>query len=240
MDDLRELAVAAHGGLDRWNQLSQVTMHMRTGGALWGIKGQDGVINDSTVRVELHRQLVNHAPFGAPDLHDTYTPDLVTIENDDGDVIEERANPRASFTGHTLETPWDRLHLAYFAGYAMWTYLTQPFSWTRPGVEVEELSPWQENGQEWRRLRVLFPADVATHSRENTYYLDDRGLIRRHDYTTEVLGSTRPAAHYGTMHQEFDGVLLPTRRRVHLIGEDGAVMPEPVVVSIDLDAVRFE
>ena len=240
MDDLRELALAAHGGLDRWNQLSTVTMRMQTGGALWEIKGQDGVINDSAVRIALHSQYVCHAPFGAPNLHDTYTPDLVTIEDEHGEVIEERANPRASFAGHTLETPWDRLHLAYFTGYAMWTYLTQPFSWARPGVEVEELSAWREDGETWRRLRVLFPADMATHSSENVYYLDHRGLIRRHDYTTEVLGSTRPAAHYGTAHREFDGLRLPTKRRVYLIGEDGAVLPEPVVVSIDLANVRFE
>lgn len=240
MNDLRDLAVAAHGGLGRWNELSAVTMHMQTGGALWGIKGQEGVINDSRVRVELHRQQVSHAPFGAPDLHDVYTPDLVTIEDDDGHVVDERADPRASFSGHNLETPWDRLHLAYFAGYAMWTYLTQPFSWTWAGVQTEELAPWQEGGQEWRRLRVSFPPDIATHSRENVYYLDDRGLIRRHDYTTEVLGSTSPAAHYGSAHREFDGVLVPTRRRVHLLSDDGSVLPEPVVVSIDLDDVRFE
>lgn len=239
MNDLRDFAIASHGGMDRWNELSTVTTRMRAGGVLWALKGQDGVINDSTVRVDLHRQLVSHAPFGGPDLHDTYTPGTVTIENAHDEVLEKRSDPRTAFTGHALETPWDRLHLAYFTGYAMWTYLTQPFSWLRPGVEVEELDPWHENDETWRRLRVLFPADVATHSAENLYYLDDRGLIRRHDYTTEVLGSTTPAAHYAFDHQVFEGIHVPTRRRVHLIGQDGVVMPEPVVVTIDLDDVRF-
>jgi len=239
MHDLREHVIAAHGGLDRWEKLHHVSMHMLAGGALWGIKGQDGVINDCTVRVDLHRQFVSHAPFGGPDLHDTYTPDRVSIENDHGAVLEERVRPREAFAGHTLETPWDRLHLAYFAGYAMWTYLTQPFSWVRPGVQVEELEPWPEDGEMWRRLRVVFPTDVATHSRNNVYYVDGEGLIRRHDYTTEVLGSTSPAAHYSFERHNFDGILVPTRRRVHLIDEDGAVMPEPVVMSIELDEVRF-
>jgi hypothetical protein len=240
MNDLRDIAIAAHGGMDRWDELSTVTVRMRAGGVLWALKGQDGVINDSTVRVDLHRQLVRHAPFGAPDLHDRYTPGKVTIENAHDEVLEQRFDPRSAFTGHTLETRWDRLHLAYFTGYAMWTYLTQPLSWLRPGVEVEELDRWHENNETWRRLRVRFPADVATHSAENLYYLDDRGLIRRHDYTTEVLGSTTPAAHYAFDHQVFEGIHVPTRRRVHLIGLDGAVMPEPVVVTIDLDDVRFE
>jgi hypothetical protein len=34
--------------------------------------------------------------------------------------------PQASFAGHALETPWTEPQLAYFAGYAMWTYLNLP------------------------------------------------------------------------------------------------------------------
>jgi hypothetical protein len=169
-----------------------------------------------------------------------HSPDRVAIENESGEVLEERLNPRQAFAGHTLETPWDRLHLAYFTGYAMWTYLTQPFSWVEPGVEVEELEPWQEDGETWRRLRVTFPENIATHSPQAVYYLDDSGLIRRQDYVAEVAGVTGQAAHYSSEHREFDGIIVPTRRRVHLVGEDGAVMPEPLIVTIDLDDVRFE
>jgi hypothetical protein len=46
-----------------------------------------------------------------------FTPDRMWIERRDGTVVEERADPRASFIGHVRETRWDRLHLAYF-GYA--------------------------------------------------------------------------------------------------------------------------
>jgi hypothetical protein len=31
---------------------------------------------------------------------------------------------RNAFKGHAVDTPWTRLQLAYFVGYAMWTYLT--------------------------------------------------------------------------------------------------------------------
>ncbi len=132
------------------------------------------------------------------------------------------------------------LHAAYFTGYTMWTYLTQPFIWAEPGVEVEELEPWQENGESGRTLKVLFPETITTHSRENVYYLTDSGLIRRHDYTPEVLGATGPSAHYTWEHREFDGIMVPTKRRVYLLDADGAVVPEPVMVSLDLDDVRFE
>jgi hypothetical protein len=53
-----------------------------------------------------------------------------------------------------METPWSMLQLAYSAGYAMWTYLSEPYSLTFPGIETEELAVWNENGQKWRRLVV--------------------------------------------------------------------------------------
>jgi hypothetical protein len=57
-----------------------------------------------------------------------------------------------------LETPWSTLQLAYYVGAAMWTYLTQPFTFTLPGCQTHELVPWKEAGQQWRRLRVVWPS----------------------------------------------------------------------------------
>ena len=105
MKDLRDFAIAAHGGLNRWNQLDRVTTHLVMGGALWGPKGMDGVLPDSTVRVDLHRQFTSHSPFGAPGLRDAYTPDRVAILNEADEVLEERRNPRDAFAGHAFDTP---------------------------------------------------------------------------------------------------------------------------------------
>ena len=68
-----------------------------------------------------------------PDDRWIFTSDRVWIERRDGLVIEERFEPRAAFAGHEHSTPWDRLHLTYFIGYAIWNYLTAPFLFTRPG-----------------------------------------------------------------------------------------------------------
>lgn len=239
-NELRDDVIAAHGGLDRWNELTSVKAHLVNGGVLWAMKGQAGVINEVNVRVDLHREFTSHFPFGWPGLRSAFTADRVAIEGDAGEVVEERFNPRDSFAGHTLETPWDKLHLAYFAGYAMWTYLTSPFLFVTPGFQTEELAPWQEHGQTWRRLKVTFPGHIASHCKEQTFYFDADGLIRRHDYIAEVLGSSGPAAHYSSEHREFDGIKVPTKRRVYLIGENGRVMEEPLIVSIDLDNIEFE
>jgi hypothetical protein len=66
MGDLRRLAIAAHGGLDRWNQLSTMRAHQLVGGALWALKQQDGILSDTYVQIQLHRQFASHSPFGKP------------------------------------------------------------------------------------------------------------------------------------------------------------------------------
>lgn len=91
----------------------------------------------------------------------------------------------------------------------MWTYLTAPFSFTMPGFKTEELTPWEEDGQT-RRLKVTFPDDIATHSKEQTFYVGSDSLIKRHDYNAEVVAGG-PAARYPSEYQEFDGIMIPTK-----------------------------
>jgi hypothetical protein len=128
------------------------------------------------------------------------------------------------------------LQLAYFAGYAMWTYLNIPFLLARPGVESEEVEPWQELGETWRRLKIRFPADIATHSTEQTLYFDQQGLLKRQDYNVEIDG-TAGAAHYVYDHKESSGIIFPTKRRVFRRQPDGRPAPEPLIISIDLDRI---
>jgi len=127
MNKLEELAISAHGGMKRWREFNRMSAHQLVGGVLWPMKGQDGVINDAHITVELHREWASHTPFGGAGRRSVLEPTRVAIESSSGGVLDERHNPRNSFIGHTLETPWDSLQLAYFAGYAMWTYLTTPF-----------------------------------------------------------------------------------------------------------------
>ena len=70
----------------------------------------------------------------------------------------------------------------------MWTYLTTPFLYTYPGFVTEEISPWEENGEIWRRLKVTFPDNIASHTREQISFFGPDGLLRRHDYTVDILG----------------------------------------------------
>jgi hypothetical protein len=238
MNDLLALAVEAHGGLNRWNELSEVSADLEVGGVLWGLKGQQGFVGPSRVAASLHCQWASHSPFLHPAHRTAFNAEHVAIETQDGLPVEVRENTRVSFGGHTLETPWDRIQLAYFAGYAMWTYLTSPFSLVTEGFESEEVKPWQENGETWRALRVRFPKTIATHSAKQTFYFDNKGLLRRHDYDVDISAGSG-AAHYVYDHKSFNGIMVPTRRRIHIRGEDGKPQMEPLLVSIDLSNIKF-
>jgi len=238
MNDLLQTAIEAHGGLARWNQLDSVSARLIQGGVLWPFKGQAGVLDDVVVTASLHEERVSHRPFGAADRHSAFTPERVAIESDNGSVLEALDHPRASFAGHTLEAPWSALQLAYFVGTAMWTYLTQPFTFTLPGFQTRELEPWDEGGQHWRRLGVTWPSHLATHSTEQTLYFDSDGLLARHDYDVEINAGNR-AAHYVSDYEDVDGIRLPTKHRILPRTPDGHSLAEPLFVSIDLSEIAF-
>jgi hypothetical protein len=72
------------------------------------------------------------------------------------------------------------------AEYAMWTYLPTPFLFAMDGVATEELQPWRENGEMWRRLKVTFPhnrTDAGTPN-SRTQHLASGAVVR-------VLGVSR-------------------------------------------------
>src|SRR5712664_2642571 len=234
--DLAKLAIEAHGGLERWNSFTTLSVHGINGGVLWGAKGKAGVLDDVTITVDLRNEKASHFPFGSPDRRSRFEPQRVALEDASGKVIEQLLQPRSSFQGHTLETPWSDLQLAYFVGCAMWTYLNTPFLLARPGVESEEREPWQETGETWRRLQVRFPVDIATHSTEQTLYFDQKGVLRRHDYHVEISGGIG-AVHYVSDIKEVSGIVFPTKHRIFGLQPDGHAAPEPLVVSIDVDHI---
>jgi hypothetical protein len=238
MTGLLDTVIEAHGGLKRWNQLDMISVRLAEGGALWALKGQPGVVDDVFVRANLHEERVSHHPFGAPDRRSAFTPEKVAIETTSGDVVESMEQPRASFAGHTLESPWTILQLAYFVGTAMWTYLTQPFTFALLGFETSELDPWQEADEEWRRLHVVWPSHFATHSTEQTLYFGADGLVRRHDYDVEIQGGTG-GAHFMSDYTEVAGISLPTKHRIFPRGPDSRALSEPLLVSIDVSEIAF-
>jgi hypothetical protein len=238
MNELLQGVLAAHGGLDRWKQFDTVRAEIATGGGLWALKG---LIQDAAprrMRVSLHEEFASVAPFGQPDWRTSFRPGRVAIETTEGKVVRELANPRESFAGHTMNTPWDPLHRAYFNGYAMWTYLTTPFFMAMPGFEVSEIDPVEEGGELWRGLRARFPKHIASHSEDQDFYFGEDLLLRRHDYRVDVAGAF-PAAQYVDRMVDVQGLKMPSRRRAYVRGPDLKPVRDLLMVAIDLSDFEF-
>jgi hypothetical protein len=239
MTDLLDELVAAHGGLGRWNGLETVSAHLAQGGVTWELVGQKGVLDDVDVTASLHEERVSHHPFGAAGRRSVFTPERVAIESDDG-VVEAEAldQPGASFARQPPQTGWTAPQLAYFVGTAMWTYLTQPFTFTLPGFETAELEPWQENGEQWRRLRVTWPDYLVSLNTVLTVYVGADGLIRREDYDVEIMGGAA-GAHYMSGYSQVAGIMVPAGHRILPRTPEGQALAEPLLISIDLSAITF-
>lgn len=238
MSGLVEEVLAAHGGLERWRKIDNIEANASIYGAMWVRKGHADAIRDMHIIARPREQWISYSPFKGEGKRSVHTPSRTVIEDTHGKVLQARDNPRAAFDGHTVESKWDDLHLAYFSGYAMWNYLTVPFTFALPGFRVQEIEPWQEGSETWRRLSVVFPDNIATHCAEQVFYVNPRGLIARMDYQATVTGGV-PTAHYLLDHASFDGIVLPTRRRALRRNPDGSAVPEPVFVAIDFHSIRF-
>lgn len=238
MIELLEQVIDAHGGLKRWRQFQGLTVTIVGGGGLWPMKGLPRNTSPREMTVTFPEEWASVQPFGRPDWRTAFTPDRVAIETTDGTVVQERLQPRSAFAGHVMNTTWDSLHLAYFNGYALWTYLTTPFFMALPGFEATEIEPWQEGSERWRGLRVRFPDHIASHSQEQDFYFGEDFRLRRHDYHVEVAGGF-PTAQYVHDFVEVQGLRYPTKRRAYLRGPDRQPIRDLLLVSIDLSNFRF-
>ncbi len=150
----------------------------------------------------------------------------------------ERRDPAGSFAGLTRSSPWDELQVAYFAGEANWNYFAAPFIFARSDFGTEETEPWHGDGQAWRTLLVTYPDAIVAHHRQQAYYFDDAGLLRRLDYSADILGGG-PAVHYPSEYRQFDGIMVPTRRRVYVRNPDGTPVRDTISIAIDVADVTF-
>jgi hypothetical protein len=238
MTDLLEFAINAHGGMDRWNQLTSVEGQFRIGGAIWGFKGVPDVFGDIGVALDLHTERVTIDPVSGPDTHTVFADGRMELVSASGEVIQTVDDPKDAMARLAYDAPWTALDAAYFASEAWWTYLTAPFLFTHTGFRVEEVAPFTEDGIEYRTLKVGFPDDVDSHTAEQFFHFDDTGLLFRHTYTVDILdGAT--GANYPTNYQTIDGIAVPMVRRIYGYGEDLQKTPEPVLVAIDIDELHF-
>jgi hypothetical protein len=239
MNELLKFTIDAHGGLENWRKFKNVSAHLKIGGITWALKQVLGIMDEINVISSTIEQHVSYSPFIKEGWHNTFEPNKVAIIDGQDILIDQLYFPRNSFNGYATETPWSKLQLTYFTGYAMWTYLNAPFCFTDPGYDVKEIEPWTEDGQSYRRLQVLFPDEIATHSKKQVFYIDETGLFKRHDYNVEILNNAA-SVHYTTDYTEVQGIKFPTNRKVYKRNDDNtALVPNPLFISINLSDIKL-
>jgi len=244
VNDLLTAVLDAHGGLERWSRARTLRTRLAIGGPFWERRGFPDAFLDEALVLDTRREHAVFTPWIQPDhrLALDVAPERVTLETLGGETVEARTEPRSAFPRYERgvflsgQSPWDRLEVGYFLGYAMWTYLTAPFLFTYPGVESREIEPWHEDGETWRRLEVTFPSTVATHNAVQVFYYDSDGMQRRMDYAPDVAGNP-PVAQYTSEPRTFGGIVFPTRRRVHRRNAEGIADLSFFTISIDIHDV---
>jgi hypothetical protein len=241
--ELLEEVVEAHGGSERWLAATRISARAHTGGLLPRTRMPGNRLVDYRVEVEVAEQRARLSPFPEEGRVGVFSGGQVAIETADGEVIESRADSRRAFfglSGVRRNLRWDALDTVYFAGYAMWNYLTFPRLLMRDDVSVTEGEDWDEDGERWRRLEVELPSGIETHARHQTFYFDPLRLLRRNDYVAEVVGGWARAAHFSDEHVEASGLVFPTRRRVRPVGRGNRALARPTLVSIDLSEIAVD
>jgi hypothetical protein len=84
-----------------------------------------------------------------------------------------------------------------------------PFSTRFRRFITQEIEPWHENGEIWRRLKIIFPDAVGSHTKQQVTYFGPDGLMRSHDYTVDILGG---ATNFGLLTPSARHWLLAAQR----------------------------
>jgi hypothetical protein len=237
MNDLLQTAVKAHGGLQRWSKVKTIKVAASITGAIWFVKSQGDYLKDVVMTADTTKERLV-TDFPGQDKRFIFEPKRIVMERNDGTLIQARDNPEASFVGQLRETPWDDFHVAYFQGEALWTYLNTPFLYTHEGFVTEEIASIQVEGEIWRRLKVTFPEHVKSHTREQISCFGPDGLLRRHDYTVDILGGAT-GLNYASEYRDVDGIIVPTKRRIYSYEGDYQPVKESLLVKIDLTNITL-
>jgi hypothetical protein len=237
MNDLLAFAIEAHGGLDLWRQIRSIRVAASITGAIWFVKGQGDALKDVVLTVDTSTERLT-VDFLGQDKRAIFEPQRIVIQHMDGTPITARDNPEQSFVGQQRETPWDDIHVIYFVGEALWTYLNVPFLYTQDGFFTAEIAPVDIDGEVCRRLQVTFPDHIKSHTRNQISCFGPDGLLRRHDYTVDILGGAT-GLNYASDYRDVGGIVIPTKRRIYAYEGDYQPIWNPLLVRIDMGEITL-
>jgi hypothetical protein len=230
---LLQKVLQAHGGLAAWRSAKQLEVKLSAKGPLFQLKKQPAGLKDVTLLIDPHSPRVEISPFPETGHRGVYTPERVWIEDETGKVLEERKDFFHRLHAQQPIDPWDTLDCLAFVGYANWEYITVPFVLAEPDVSIREIEPHMEYGKPWRRLRATFPDRIPVHSAEQTFYFDEKFMLRRFDF--QAIGL---ASEYCFDPVTVDGLIFYTLRRIVSQNTPNPLFSSSTAVLIEIDDIR--
>jgi hypothetical protein len=198
-------AIEAYGGEERWRSLDSIDARVTCGGLLFRWKRGRGFKN-LDLKAKVWEPWIRLSPLDADGLLGTLDGHDVTIERPSGEIVEEREYAREKFPYGRRFFHWDQVDVVYFAGYALWNYLTLPALLIRDDIKWEQISD--------NVLEANFPDWIPTHARRQKFHFDpETGLLQQYDYTAEVFGGWAKASH-ALRHETSDGVVYTSERLI--------------------------
>ena len=77
-----------------------------------------GLFSNARVDLKLRDQyLFTHLPDIGERI--VFTPAKMSLESEEGQIIDTRISPQAAFAGQSADSKWDKLHAGYFCSYAL-------------------------------------------------------------------------------------------------------------------------
>jgi hypothetical protein len=150
-----------------------------------------------------------------------------------GAVVESSPDHRRTFRGLRKWRRWSPADALYFFGYATTHYHGLPF--TLAEARPLRICRVRCEGRALTGVDVELPATLHTHSRRQSFYFDDEGLLRRHDYVADIVGWMARGAHLWRDFVTASGVQIPRER--HVVARLGRTTTPIVALHAHLDVV---
>jgi hypothetical protein len=230
--EVLERAIRRHGGWSRWKALAGLALFPSVlRGLVPATKGL-GRTFPLPPRIDVWpREVVAvFRDFPAAGARGVFSGGDVALFDASGVATAVDAAHRRTFRGWRKYRRWSPLDALYFFGYALTHYLGLPFTL----VDGEPLRLRSAaGGRRLQGVEVRLPPGLHTHCRTQTFYFDDEGLLRRHDYVAEVLGRWARGAHLWERFVELDG--LPVARRRHVVARLGTRTVPAVALHAEME-----
>src|ERR1700758_3971759 len=97
MHDLVKMTIEAHGGLEQWKKVRQVSAAFSASGPSFKQRGPIGeafAALPMRITVDTREEITTIEPFVAPGQKGIYRPHRTAVESSDGTLVEELKDPR--------------------------------------------------------------------------------------------------------------------------------------------------